>query len=99
MPDTLEFVERDDDDLNRHALVALMECRGIDGFAHLAKRAELERTYTSRIVRGDRPAQPSHIVAFARALKVSTLAITGTGLDIEAAEIIGEAAVAGSEVA
>lgn len=89
MPDTLEFTERDDDDLNRFALTALMGCRGIDGFAHLAKRAGgLDRTYVSRIVRGDRPAQHSHIVAFAQALKVSTLAITGTGLDIEAAEII-----------
>lgn len=92
MPDTLEFTERDDDDLNRFALTALMACRGVDGFAQLAKRSGgLDRTYVSRIVRGERPAQQSHIVAFARALKVSTLAITGTGIDLEAAEIIGAA--------
>ncbi len=81
-------VEAPTDDLNREALLALMSARGIDGFAHLAKRAGLERTYVSRIIRGERPAQPSQIVAFAQALKVSTLAITGKGIDLEAAEII-----------
>lgn len=100
VPDTLDYTERADDDLNRAALLALMACRGIDGFAQLAKRARgdddrpLDRTVVSRIVRGERPALQSHILAFARALKVSTLAITGTGIDIEAAEIIAAAEVA-----
>lgn len=98
MADTAwDYTEREDDDLNRAALVALLTARGIDGYAHLAKRADLERTYVSRIVRGERPAQHSQIVAFARALRVSTLAITGAGIDIEAAEIVE--AVAAGEVA
>lgn len=86
MPDT------PGDDLNREALHALMAARGVDGYAQLAKRAGLERTYVSRILRGERPAQPSQIVAFARALKVSTLAITGQGIDISVTDLIGEEA-------
>lgn len=79
------------DDLNREAVHALMAALGIDGYAQLAKRADLERTYVSKIMRGQRKAQPSQIVAFASALKVSPLAITGQGIDVEAQEIIDRA--------
>lgn len=78
------------DDLNRDALHALMRAKGIDGYADLARRAGLDRTYVSRIMRGDRPAQPSTIVAFARAVRESTLAITGAGIDLSIADLVDE---------
>lgn len=82
------------DDLNREAVHALMAALGIDGYAQLARRTgELDRTYLSRIMRGERPAQPSHIIALARALKVSVLAITGQAVDIEAQTVIDQAGV------
>jgi transcriptional regulator with XRE-family HTH domain len=79
------------DDLNRAALEALMRAKGIDGYADLARRSKLDRTYVSRIMRGQRPAQPSTIVAFAQAVRESTLAITGTGIDISIADLVDEA--------
>jgi len=76
------------DDLNRTSLEALMVARGVDGYADLAKRTGVERSYVSRILRGERPAKPSQIVAFARALQVPTLAITGTGIDISVEDLV-----------
>lgn len=76
------------DDLNRTAVEMLMVSKGIDGYADLARRMErvsdrsFERSYVSRVMRGDRPAQPSFIVACAGALKVPTIAVTGEGIDI-----------------
>lgn len=79
------------DNLNRDAVHALMEALGVDGYAQLAKRTDLERSFISRVMRGERTAQPSTIIAIARALKVPTIAITGQGIDIAAQEIIDEA--------
>jgi hypothetical protein len=77
------------DDLNRASVEALMEKDGIDGYAVLARRMEkvsdrtFERSYVSRVMRGERPAQPSFIVAAAKALRVPTVAITGHGIDLD----------------
>lgn len=63
--------------LNIAAVEALMVPLGIDSYAELGRRAGIERTYISRIMRGKRPAQPSHIVALAAALKVPVVALLG----------------------
>lgn len=76
------------DDLNRTTVEVLMTAQGIDSYSDLSRRMErvsgrkLDRSYVSRVMRGDRPAQPSFIVACAGALKVPTIAITGQGVDI-----------------
>lgn len=86
------------DDLNRTTVAALMETKGIDGFADLARRMErasdrtFERSYVSRVMRGDRPARPSFIVACAAALKVPTIAVTGEGIDISIEDELGASA-------
>lgn len=88
------------DPLNREAVKALMDARGIDGIAHLARRiarvagedAAPERSYLSRVLAGERSAPPSLIVAIAAALKVPTLAIIGPDLDGDAEEVIEAAA-------
>lgn len=54
-----------------------MTALGIDSYAELARLAGMERSYLSRVMRGERPAQPSHIVALASALKVPVLALMG----------------------
>lgn len=71
--------------LNRSAVEALMKTLGIDNYAELGRRAGIERTYLSRIMRGERPAQASQIVAIARALKVPLIAVLGPD-DAAAAE-------------
>lgn len=63
--------------LNRSAVLALMEARGIDSVAQLARRADMERSYLSRVLDGKRPAHPSHVLALARALKVAPIALLG----------------------
>lgn len=87
------------DKLNRAAVEALMRAKGIDGYAHLARRMSsasedrsFERSYVSRVLRNERPAQPSFIVACARALGEPTLAITGEGVTITDEDIDDEAA-------
>lgn len=79
------------DNLNRDAVRALMEARGVDSMSDLARRSKIERTYLTRILNGDRAAQPSHLVAIAAALKVPPMAVTGPGIDPAAAEIIEQA--------
>jgi len=70
-----------------------MVSKGIDGYADLGRRMErasrdagnertFERSYVSRVMRGERPAQPSFIVACARALGLPTVAITGQGIEL-----------------
>ena len=87
------------DDLNRVAVEALMRARGVDGYSDLARRMEralahtpheqtFERSYVSRVLRGERAAQPSFVVACARALQVPTVAITGEGVDIALEELV-----------
>lgn len=81
------------DDLNRAAVEALMASKGIDGFADLARRMSkdsersFERSYVSRVMRGERPAHPSFIVACARALREPTVVITGQGFEITEADL------------
>lgn len=70
-----------------------MRTQGIDGFAELARRMEhasdrtFERSYVSRVMRGERPAHPSFIVACARALREPTIAITGQGIEFTDADL------------
>lgn len=59
-----------------------MVALGIDGYSDLGRRSGIERTYLSRVMRGKRPAQPSQIVAIARALKVPVIAILGPADDV-----------------
>lgn len=77
------------DRLNREAVTALAEALGVDGVSDLARRSGIERSYLSRILKGDRPAQNSHIVAIAAALKVGPIAITGPGPMPEPAAVAG----------
>lgn len=63
--------------LNVATVEALMTALGIDGYAELGRRAGIERTLVSRILRGKRVAQPSHITALARALKCPPIALMG----------------------
>lgn len=70
--------------LNRATVESLMEALGIDSVAELARRSGIERSYLSRVMRGRRPVQPSHVIAIARALQVPTIAIIGPA-DPEAA--------------
>lgn len=87
------------DQLNRDAVLALMEAKGINGFAHLARRIAAissegeapERSYLSRVLRGERTAPPSLVVLIALALKVPAPAITGSDLDADAVEALGVA--------
>lgn len=88
------------DNLNRDTVDALMEARGVDGVAHLRRRiahvageeAAPERSYLSRVLRGERPASPSLIILIAQALKVPAVAIMGDELDPDAEEVIQAAA-------
>ena len=57
----------------------------------LARRSGIERTYLSRIMRGERPAQNSHVIDLARACKVPPIAITGPGIDPAATAALDEA--------
>ena len=79
------------DTLNRDTVHALMDALGIDGYADLARRSGIERTYLSRIMRSERPAKPSHVISIASACKVPPIAITGPGTDPAAAEAMGAA--------
>lgn len=70
---------------NRQAVETLCVAHGIDSYAELARRCGKDRTYVSRVMRGERPAQPSLIVAIAKELGVAPLALLGPS-DPEAAE-------------
>jgi transcriptional regulator with XRE-family HTH domain len=64
-------------DLNVQTVEALSQTLGIDSYAELARRAKMDRTLVSRILRGDRPALPSHVIALATALKVPPIVLLG----------------------
>jgi transcriptional regulator with XRE-family HTH domain len=64
-------------DLNLEAVAALMVATGVDSNAEMARRTGIERSYLSRVLRGERPAKPSHVVLIARALRVPPIAIVG----------------------
>lgn len=79
-------------DLNLAAVESLMAARGIDNYSELARRAGIERSYLSRVMRGLRPAQNSHVVALACALQVPPIALLGPADTDEAlAGLDGEA--------
>lgn len=78
--------------LNRDTVDALMRALGIDSYAELAKRAGLERSYVSRVMRRERPALPSHVIAFSRALMVKPIVLLGPAdPDQTEADVIGAA--------
>jgi transcriptional regulator with XRE-family HTH domain len=54
--------------LDSEAVNRLAAAKGIDSVSELARRCDLNRPYLSRILRGARPAYPSHILALAEAL-------------------------------
>lgn len=72
MPDEINYLP-----LNVEGVRALMDARGVDTVSDLARRAGIERTYLSRILDRQRPAQPSHVRALAGALKVAPIALLG----------------------
>lgn len=41
---------------------------GIDSVSELARRSGIDRAHLSRVMRGQRPAKPSHLLALAEAL-------------------------------
>ena len=63
-------------ELNRHALTALREAKGISK-ADLARAIGVDRTYVSRWETGDRVANERYIRLMAETLGVSPLALTG----------------------
>lgn len=63
--------------LNLTTVSVLMVALGIDSTAEMARRTGMDRTYLSRVLRGLRPAQPSQVIAIARALRVPPIAIIG----------------------
>lgn len=64
-------------DLNRETVRSLCTSLGIDSTAELARRAGMERTLVSKILSGDRTAHGSHVLKFARALKVPPIVLLG----------------------
>jgi transcriptional regulator with XRE-family HTH domain len=64
------------DNLNRAAVQALAEAKGINSTAELARRSGIDRPHLSRILAGQRTAQPSQVLAIAEALQVAPIAIT-----------------------
>lgn len=72
MPDTVTHVP-----LNIEGALALAKALGIDSTSELSRRTGIERSYLSRILKGDRPAQASHVRALAQALKVAPVALLG----------------------
>lgn len=56
--------------LDQEAVTDLAAARGIDSVSELARRCGISRPYLSRVLRGERPAQPSQIIAIAEALDV-----------------------------
>lgn len=68
--------------LNRANVRIHMVRLGINSIAELSRRVadvdkSIERSYLSRVLKGDRPAQPSHVVALAKALQVPPIALLG----------------------
>ena len=56
--------------LNISLVHRLMPACGIDSTSEMSRRTGIERTYLSRILRGQRPAQPSQVLAIGRVLRV-----------------------------
>lgn len=54
--------------LDTEAVTRLAAQRGIDSVSELARRCEKDRAHLSRILRGQRPAKPSHVIALADVL-------------------------------
>lgn len=63
--------------LNTTAVWDIAHGLGIDSIAELARLADIERSYLSRVLGGQRPAKPSHVTKLARALRVAPVAILG----------------------
>lgn len=78
--------------LNTEVVAALMRGLGIDSKSDMARRTGIERTYLSRILRGQRPAQPSQVNSIARALKVSPIAVIGPSDPDAVAALLAEQA-------
>lgn len=54
--------------LDAEAVTNLAAAKGIDSVSELARRCGINRPHLSRVLRGEREAQPSHILALAEAL-------------------------------
>lgn len=68
--------------LNHTLLDERMVRLGIDNYSALARRVivngkPIERSYLSRVLRGQRPVQPSLVLALAEALNCSPVALLG----------------------
>jgi transcriptional regulator with XRE-family HTH domain len=56
--------------LDTEAVTNLAAAKGIDSVSELARRCELSQPYLARILAGERPARPSHVLKLAPVLGV-----------------------------
>lgn len=79
--------------LNLKTVHVLMSALGINSYSDLARRmGDTDRTYLSRVLRGQRPPQPSIVLSLARALKVAPVVLLGPDDPDEAeAELVAAA--------
>lgn len=59
--------------LNTAMVNRLAQALGINSVSELGRRAGIDRTYLSRILRSERPCQPSQLIGLARALRAEPI--------------------------
>lgn len=78
--------------LDTEAVKNLAAAKGINSVSEFARRVDLSQPYLARILQGERPALPSHVLTMARALDVKPSALLdaseaqlGAAMDAEVA--------------
>jgi len=61
--------------LNTEAVTELAAALGIDSVSELSRRSGISRPHLSRVLRGERPAQPSQVLTLAEVLGVEPSAL------------------------
>lgn len=80
--------------LNTEAIELRCEALGIDSVSELARRVGVERSYLSRVLRGERPAQPSLVNRLAEVLNCRRLTLLGPEDPTAALAALDDGAVA-----